>query len=81
MKEIRIVSVKNAYNVKIKKCCVSCQHKCVENDGARVCAQMMLKVQPRFKCKQWQMSEGLMKAGMQNGGVVRLRETKEIVIS
>ena len=71
----------NKFGLVIKKCCASCQHKYVENDGARVCAQMMLKVQPRFKCKQWQMSEGLMKAGMQNGGVVRLRETKEIVIS
>jgi hypothetical protein len=40
---------------------------------------MMLKVEQKFKCKMWQMSDGLKNAG-KGGGVVRLRETKEIVI-
>ena len=90
-KEIRITSVrrstsgrlytcKNVHGCKIKKCCASCQHKCIEKDGSRVCAQMMLKVEQKFKCKQWLMSDGLKNAGKQTGGVVRLKGTTEIVI-
>ena len=69
----------NAYYIKVKKICASCQHRCVKKDGTRVCALMMLKVQQMFKCRQWQMSDGLRNAG-KGEGVVRLRETKEIVI-
>ena len=78
-KIIRITSVRNAHGVKVKRCCASCQHKCMESDGTRICAQMMIKVEQKFKCKQWQMSDGLKNAG-KSGGVVRLMETKEIVI-
>ena len=78
-KVIRIMSVRNAHGVKVKRCCASCQHKCIETDGTRVCAQMMIKVQQKFKCKKWQMSDGLKNAG-KGGGVVRNIETKEIVI-
>ena len=78
-KEIRITSVRNAHGVKVKRCCASCQHKCIEKDGSRVCAQMMLKVEQKFKCKQWEMSDGMKNAG--NGrSVVRLKGTAEIVI-
>lgn len=76
---IRITSVRNAHGCKIKKCCASCQHKCINGDGTRVCAKMMLKVEQKFKCKQWQMSDGLKNAG-KSGGVVRLIGTTEIVI-
>ena len=79
-KEIRITSVRNAHGVKVKRCCASCQHKCIETDGTRVCAMMMIKVEQRFKCKQWLMNDGLKNAGMQNGGVVRLKGTTEIII-
>ena len=78
-KEIRFTSVRNAHGCKIKKCCASCQHKCIEGDGTRVCASMLLKVQQKFKCKKWQMSDGLKNAG-KGGGVVRNIETKEIII-
>ena len=78
-KEIVITSVKNAYGVKVKRFCASCGHKCIEKDGTRVCAQMMIKVQQKFKCKQWQMKDGLKNAG-KGGGVVRLKDTTEIVI-
>ena len=71
MNKVRITSVRNAHYCKIKKCCASCQHKCIESDGTRVCAQMMLKVQQKFKCKQWQMSDGLKNAGKCNGKVKR----------
>ena len=76
---IRITSVRNAHGVKVKRCCASCQHKCIESDGTRVCAFMMLKVQQKFKCKKWQMSDGMKNAG-KGGGVVRLKGTTEIVI-
>ena len=79
-KEIRITSVRNAHGVKVKRCCASCQHKCIEKDGTRVCAQMMIKVEQRFKCKQWLMSDGLKNAGLQNGGVVRLKGTAIVII-
>ena len=78
-KEIRITSVRNAHGVKVKRCCASCQHKCVENDGTRFCALKMMVVEQKFKCKQWQMSDGMKNAG-KGGGVVRLKGTTEIVI-
>ena len=76
---VRITSVRNAHGCKIKKCCASCQHKCIENDGIRVCALMMLKVQQKFRCKQWQMSDGMKNVG-KRGGVVRLKGTTKIII-
>ena len=76
---IRITSVRNAHGCKIRKCCASCQHKCIESDGTRFCAQMLIKVEQKFKCKQWQMSDGMRNAG-KGGGVARHKETKEIVI-
>ena len=51
----------------------------VEKDGTRVCAQMMIKVEQKFKCKQWLMSDGMMNAG-KGGGVVRLKGTTEVII-
>ena len=77
--KIRITSVRNAHGCKIKKCCASCQHKCIESDGTRICAAMMIKVEQRFRCKKWQMSDGMKNAG-KGGGVVRLKGTTEIVI-
>ena len=79
MEKIRITSVRNAHGCKIKKCCASCQHKCIEKDGTRICSQMMLKVQQKFKCKNWQMSDGMKNAG-KGGGVVRLIGTQEVII-
>ena len=78
-KVIRITSVRNAQGVKVKRCCASCQHKCIETDGTRVCAAMMIKVEQKFKCKQWQMSDGMKNAG-RGGGVVRLIGTTEVII-
>ena len=75
----RLHTCKNAYGVKVKRCCASCQHKCVEKDGTRVCSLTMMEVQQRFKCKQWQMSDGMKNAG-KGGGVVRLKGTTEIII-
>ena len=60
---IRIKNVRNVYGVKVKRCCASCQHKCIGEDGTRVCALTMLIVEQKFKCRKWQMSEGLKNAG------------------
>jgi len=73
-------TVMNAYRVKVNRCCASCQHKECLNDGTRVCQKAGLKVEQKYCCSQWQMADGLKNAGLQNGGVVRQRETKEIVI-
>ncbi len=79
MEKIRITSVRNAHGVKVKRCCASCQHKCVEADGTRVCALKMMVVEQKCKCKQWQMSDGMKNAG-KGGGVVRLIGTQEVII-
>ena len=55
--------MKNRYHIEIKECCASCKHKECMNDGTRVCQKMGLKVQQKFKCKQWEMSDGMKNAG------------------
>ena len=70
----------NAYGITVKKMCASCAMKEVQNDGERVCQKMGLKVNQQFCCRHWQMSDGLKHAGLQMGGVVRLRGTQKIVI-
>ena len=69
MKKMRITSVRNAHGLKVKKCCASCQHKCIEADGTRVCQLMQLKVQQRFKCKKWEMAEAMQNAGNSGGRI------------
>ena len=73
-------TVTNAYHVEVKVCCASCQHKEVLKDGTRMCNKMTLIVEAASECQQWQMSDGLKNAGLQNGGVVRLKGTAEIII-
>ena len=70
----------NAYHIKVNKICASCKHKECMGDGTRVCQKMGLIVEQKYVCRKWEMADGLKNAGLQNGGVVRLRETKEIVI-
>jgi hypothetical protein len=70
----------NAYHIKVNKICASCKHKECMGDGARVCQKMGLKVEQNYKCRQWEMADGLKNAGLQNGGVVRLKGTQEIII-
>ena len=73
-------TVLNAFHIKVNKCCASCKHKECMADGTRFCSQMMIKVEQTYECQQWQMSDGLMNAGLQTGGVVRLNGTTEIII-
>ena len=80
MDEEMMKTVMTAYRVKVNRCCASCQYKECLNNGTRVCQKAGLKVEQKYCCNQWQMAAGLKNAGLQNGGVVRQRETKEIVI-
>ena len=70
----------NAYHIKVNKICASCSHKECLLDGTRVCQKMGLKVEQKYVCRQWEMADGLKNAGLQNGGVVRLKGTQEIII-
>ena len=70
----------NAYHIKVNKMCASCQHKEVLRDGSRICQKVGLKVEQTFVCRHWEMNDGLKNAGLQNGGVVRLKGTAEIII-
>ena len=72
--------VMNAYHIMVKKICASCKHKQCENDGSRVCQKMGIKVEQKYKCRLWEMADGLKNAGLQNGGVVRHRGTGEVAI-
>ena len=73
-------TVMNAYHIKVNKMCASCQHKEVLRDGSRICQKVGLKVEQTFVCRHWEMNDGLKNAGLQNGGVVRLKGTAEIII-
>ena len=70
----------NAYHIKVNKICASCKYKECQNDGTRVCQKMGLKVEQKYKCRQWEMADRLKNAGLHNGGVVRLKGTQEIII-
>ena len=77
-KEIKLMS--NLFGQQVHQWCGSCQHKEIENDGTRVCQLMNIKVSQRMVCPRWQMCDGMKNAGLQNGGVVRLRGTLEVII-
>ena len=72
-------TVINKYRFRVRKWCASCGRKDVDEEGTRICTGMMLKVPPDFVCPRWQLSEGLQQAG-HNWGLVRHKDTKEIVI-
>ena len=76
MAGMKIMSVRNEQGIKVRKCCASCQHKCIKTDGVRLCAAKMEQVKSNDRCKQWQMSEGLMNAGLSGGVVRKLEFTK-----
>ena len=67
-------TVLNRYHIRVGKWCASCGHKEVDNDGNRICCRMQLKVSQKFLCREWQMSEGLMNAGMSGGVIKKLTE-------
>ena len=77
MAEVRIQSVYNKYGIRVKRCCASCGHKCILNDGDRLCAIKQIIVGQKFRCKKWVMN-GLENAG-KGGGDVRQKDTKEVL--
>ena len=79
MTRLRIVTIRNMYGVKVKKCCASCAFRAYNPNGTRICGLDKEEVGPRFRCKKWQMSDGLTKAG-RSGGTVRDIVTKEVVL-
>ena len=82
MEKIKIIqSVRNSHGIKVKRFCGSCQYRELDRDGNRICQLMQVIVAQKFRCKEWQMSDGLKNAGLQNGGVVRQKGTTEIIIN
>ena len=73
-------TVLNIYHIKVKKICASCIYKECMGDGTRVCQKMGLKVEQKFVCSKWQISDSLKNVGLKTGGVVRLKGTAEIII-
>ena len=66
-------SMRNHHGIEIRKCCASCQHKCMDTDGRRICGLMQIVVEQRFDCPKWEMAEGQQNAG-RSGGKVKRRE-------
>ena len=59
----------NTFHQQVKKCCASCQHRGIDNEGTRVCALMNIVVKPNFCCTNWNLREGLDRAGMWRGTI------------
>ena len=67
------VMLVNRYGITVKKCCASCQHKCTDTDGRRICGLMQIVVEQKFDCPKWELAEGQQNAG-RSGGKVKRRE-------
>ena len=61
----------NRYGIAVKKCCASCQHKCLTDFAERKCALTNRRVKSRQKCNDWELSEGLASLGCERGRVQR----------
>ena len=66
-------SMRNQHGIEIRKCCASCQHKCTDTDGRRICGLMQIVVEQKFDCPKWELAEGQQNAG-RSGGKVKRRE-------
>ncbi len=69
--------VRNQRGTMIKRCCASCGLR-EYKDGIRFCTFHGEAVDAKDRCRKWQMSEGMGKAGI-GTGVVRDIATKEVV--
>ncbi len=74
----RTVYARNRYGIKVKKCCGSCQHKCINLDGTRLCVLMDLIVPADFRCPKWDIHEGLIHVG-KGGGKVKSHQYLKFV--
>ena len=48
----RVKTVKNPCGLRVKKCCASCIHKCIDNDGLRACPIIDEYVEADHVCMQ-----------------------------
>ena len=55
----------------MKKCCASCQHREIEENGCRLCTKMQIYVKQNDVCSNWRKSSGFKKGPM---GKVKRRE-------
>ena len=65
------VMLVNRYGITVKKCCASCQHKCLDDFANRKCELTGHKVRSKYKCDDWQMCEQLELMGCERGRVQR----------
>ena len=65
------VMLVNRYGITVKKCCASCQHKCLDDFANRKCELTGHKVRGKYKCDDWQMCEQLELMGCERGKVQR----------
>lgn len=58
-----IQSTTNAHGIKIKVWCASCNHKCIDRDGIRICTLKNQIVAQRHLCRKWLLSSALKRVG------------------
>lgn len=63
--------VPNRFGIMVKKCCASCQHKCLNDYAQRNCELTKRKIMALQVCDDWQMSEQLELLGCEHGHVQR----------
>ena len=72
MKSLKQVErVPNRYAIMIKKCCASCQHKCLDDFARRNCLMTRKRVRAGYVCGDWEMSSQLETLGCEHGHVQR----------
>ena len=47
---------RNRHGVPIRRCCASCRHRKIRDDGTRLCDKNHLIVNATFVCKFWGLS-------------------------
>jgi hypothetical protein len=70
-KQEKTKMVPNRFGIMVKKCCASCQHKCLNDYAQRNCELTKRKVMALQVCDDWQMSEQLELLGCEHGHVQR----------
>ena len=75
---VQLEQVRNTYGILVKMGCMSCQYRKYQ-DGIRFCKLTEEVVEARSICLQWELSDGMKNAGVNHGGKVRLRGTKEVI--
>ena len=75
----RKIFTRNPYDIRIKKCCASCEHKVLTRAfSARFCKEHARKVQSSDLCPKWKIARHLKAVGKSQGDV-REKDTKEVL--